>query len=183
MRSRVLLSALVLASVVLACAGGLRIRPAEAEGSQSRVKIGLRIAPVSLNLRHKNRELVGLGSYIVNAQGGCNDCHTNPSYAPGGDPSQGQPEQINTDNYLAGGRGFGPGLTSPNITPDKNGLPGGLTLEAFLHTIHTGQDPDDPNRLLQVMPWAVYSKMNNQDLRAVYEYLRAIPHAEPANPD
>lgn len=183
MRSRVLVSTAVVASVVLACAGGLRIRPAEAEGSQSRVKIGLRIAPVPLNLRHKNRELVGLGSYIVNAQGGCNDCHTNPSYAPGGDPSQGQPEQVNTDNYLAGGRGFGPGLTSPNITPDKNGLPAGLTLEAFLHTIHTGQDQDDPNRILQVMPWSVYGKMNNQDLRAIYEYLRAIPHAEPANPD
>lgn len=180
MRSRVLVSAVVLASIVLGCAGGLRIRPAEAESSQSRVKIGFRIAPVPLNLRHKNRELVGLGSYIVNAQAGCNDCHTNPSYAPGGDPSQGEPEQINTINYLAGGRAFGP-FVSPNITPDQNGLPAGLTLEQFLHTIHTGQDPDNPKQLLQVMPWAVYGKMNNQDLRAVYEYLRAIPHADPAN--
>ena len=43
------------------------------------VQIGFRISPVKLNLKHKDPELVGLGSYIVNAQGGCNDCHTCPS--------------------------------------------------------------------------------------------------------
>src|SRR6266699_1324437 len=61
---------------------------------ESTVKRGLRLAPVTLNLRHRNRALVGLGSYIVNAQGGCNDCHTNPSYLPGHDPHLGQPELI-----------------------------------------------------------------------------------------
>jgi hypothetical protein len=34
------------------------------------------------------------GSYIVNAQGGCNDCHTVPSYAAGGNPFLGEPEVI-----------------------------------------------------------------------------------------
>jgi hypothetical protein len=33
--------------------------------------------------------------------------------------------------------------------------------------------------LLQVMPWPVYQEMTERDLRAMYEYLRAIPHAEP----
>lgn len=33
-------------------------------------------ARVPLNLRHKNRELVRLGSYLVNVVGGCNDCHS-----------------------------------------------------------------------------------------------------------
>ena len=46
------------------------------------VQIGFRISPVKLNLKDKDPEVVGLGSYIVNAQGGCNDCHTCPSYAP-----------------------------------------------------------------------------------------------------
>ena len=41
-----------------------------------------------------NPALVGLGSYIVNAQGGCNDCHTSPSYAPGGNPFTGQEEVV-----------------------------------------------------------------------------------------
>ena len=40
------------------------------------VQQGLSIAPVPLNLDNKDVELVGLGSYIVNAQGSCNDLHT-----------------------------------------------------------------------------------------------------------
>ena len=40
------------------------------------VRIGYAIAPVPLNLEGKNRDLVGLGSFIVNAQGDCNGCHT-----------------------------------------------------------------------------------------------------------
>ena len=49
--------------------------------------------------------LVGLGSYIVNTTG-CNDCHTHPNWANGGNPYLGQPEQINTAEYLSGGRQF-----------------------------------------------------------------------------
>jgi hypothetical protein len=29
------------------------------------------------------------------------------------------------------------------------------------------------------MPWPTFGKMSERDLRAIYEYLRAIPHAEP----
>ena len=78
----------------------------------TRVRIGYEIAPVALNLRGKNRDLVGLGSYIVNAQGGCNDCHTYPSFMPDGDPFMGEPEVINSEQYLTGGRLFGPFMSS-----------------------------------------------------------------------
>ena len=44
------------------------------------IRLGFAIAPVPLDLRHRNRALVGLGSYIVNAPGGCNGCHTNPLF-------------------------------------------------------------------------------------------------------
>jgi hypothetical protein len=47
---------------------------------------GLSLSPVPLNHEGKNLLLAGLGSYIVNAQDGCNDCHTNPPYAPGATP-------------------------------------------------------------------------------------------------
>ena len=155
------------------------------EDRESRVKRGFEIAPVPLNLHGKNRALVGLGSYIVNAQGGCNDCHTNPSYAPGGNPFLGQPEQINVQNYLAGGTSFGP-FVSRNLTPDANGLPAGLTFAQFVEVMRKGTDfknlPPPGTSLLQVMPWPVYGHMIDRDLRAVYEYLSAIPHAEPAPP-
>jgi hypothetical protein len=139
----------------------------------SRVRTGFRISPVDLNLRGKNPALVGLGSYIVNAAGACNDCHTFPAHLPGGDPFMGEPEIINAQQFLAGGRPFGP-LISPNITPDEHGRPAGLTFEEFESLMRTGRDPESGD-VLQVMPWNIYGKLTDRDLRAIYEYLRAIP--------
>jgi hypothetical protein len=149
----------------------------------ARIFRGYQITPVPLHLRGLNRDLVGLGSYIVNAQGGCNDCHTNPSYAAGGDPYMGQPKKINAEHFLAGGQAFGP-FTSRNITPQgSKNLPAGLTFPQFKAVMRTGVDPDQEHPqlgpLLQVMPWAAYQSMSDRDLQAIYEYLRAIPHAEP----
>jgi hypothetical protein len=148
-------------------------------GDNARIIKGLQIAPVPLNLQGKNRALVGLGSYIVNAQAACNDCHTCPSYAPGHNPFEGGDGQINAANYLAGGTPFGPEIVSANITPDENGLPAGLTFEEYLELIRTGMDPDKPGEVLQVMPWPIFRNMTRNDIRAIYEYLTAIPHAEP----
>jgi len=149
--------------------------------ANARIRIGLDIAPVPLNLRGKNRALVGLGSYLVNAAGGCNDCHTSPPYAEGGDPFLGQPEVINAGRYLAGGTAFGP-FISRNLTPDENGRPAGLSFAQFSNTLRTGQDADNPNRLLQVMPWPVYGNLSNRDKFAIYQYLRAIPSLPDAAP-
>lgn len=148
---------------------------------ESRIQRGFQIAPVHLDLRGKNPVKVGLGSYLVNGVGGCNDCHSCPSYAPGHSPYMpGGDGKINADNYLAGGVPFGPGITSRNITPDSTGKPAGLTRDEFVTLIRTGHDPDGPpESLLQVMPWPVYRNMTDQDLGSIYEYLRAIPHAEP----
>jgi hypothetical protein len=151
----------------------------------SQIRRGYEIAPVPLDLRGKNRALVGLGSYIVNAQAGCNDCHTHPSYAAGGNPFLGQPEQISANVYLSGGRQFGP-FTSRNLTPDPDsGLPADLTFNQFLQVLRTGKDfdlvhPQIP--LLQVMPWPVFSHMTDRDIAAIYEYLSAIPSL-PDNPN
>jgi hypothetical protein len=103
---------------------------------------GLKLSPVPLDLEGKNILLVGLGSYIVNAQGGCNDCHTNPPYAPGGDPFLGEPEQMNAAAYLAGGADFDP-FISPNLTPCADGQPAGLTFEEFVQVMRTGIDLKD----------------------------------------
>jgi hypothetical protein len=128
--------------------------------------------------------MVGLGSYIVNARAGCSDCHTNPYFLPGGDPFLGQPPQVNAAHYLAGGRPFGP-FKSRNITPDvQSGLPAGLTFDQFMEVMRTGKDFDNQHPqfgpLLQVMPWPFSSKMTDDDLRNIYEYLSAIPHADAA---
>ena len=55
------------------------------------IQIGYKIAPVPLNLSNKDPALVGLGSFLVNAVGDCNGCHTgggppNFNYAAGHNP-------------------------------------------------------------------------------------------------
>jgi hypothetical protein len=156
------------------------------DDSESRIQRGLAIAPVSLNLAHKNRALVGLGSYLVNATGDCNGCHAGPAgeFALGGDPFQGEPKHVNEAAYLAGGTPlFGPFFIPRNLTPDKTGRPeGGATYEEFRDIMRTGVDPDQAHPqfgpLLQVMPWPNFQDMTDHDLLAIYEYLSAIPCIE-----
>jgi hypothetical protein len=76
------------------------------------VRIGYKIAPVPLNVRGKDPDLVGLGSFLVNAVGDCNGCHTsggppNFNYANGGNPYFSQPEKVDPTTYLGGGADFG----------------------------------------------------------------------------
>ena len=176
---------------------------------ESKIEQGFKISPVKLNLDDKDRELVGLGSYIVNAQGDCNGCHTNPEFADGRNPYfKGQKKKTDPKKYLGGGVDFGnfgpntPNIVSRNLTPDKSGKPeGGHTFSEFRQIMRTGVDLDNlhPNcsdkvktnflpppfngALLQIMPWPTYQSMTDHDLRAIYEYLSAIPCvAGPAAP-
>jgi hypothetical protein len=114
----------------------------ENDNEDKLVHIGYQIAPVPLNLEGKDSEqryLVGLGSYIVNAQADCNGCHTaggppNFNYANNGNPYfLNPPLGTKTDptTYLAGGSPFGqavpssasvggfpPGSIPPSYPPD-----------------------------------------------------------------
>ena len=85
----------------------------------------------------KDPNLVYLGSYLVNAHGGCNGCHTCPSYTPTSlftVPTLPQsPISINVTNFEPGtpfpngGKPFqGSVLTTPNLTPNSAALPAGL---------------------------------------------------------
>jgi hypothetical protein len=173
--------------------------------NDSRIQRGFDIAPVHLNLEGKNRALVGLGSYIVNATVPCNECHgAGPAitqFLPGGNPFFGEPKVVNPATYMGGGRDFGPvvpgsiHIISRNLTPDKTGLPeGGRTFSEFVQIMRTGVDLDSlhpqcppgvinttcipaPFRgdLLQTMPWPGLKDLTDHDLRAIYEYLSAIP--------
>ncbi len=153
---------------------------------ESKIQKGFEIAPVRLNLTGKNRALVGMGSYLVNAVGDCNGCHSGLSgeYAQGGDPFQGQPKVVNQEAYLAGGTPlFGPVFLPRNLTPDKTGLPeGGASFEEFKAILRTGIDPDHAHPqagpFLQVMPWPTFQDMSDNDIKAIYEYLSAIPCLE-----
>jgi hypothetical protein len=169
--------------ISFALLAAVRGQAQSAPTDESRVQEGLRIAPVILNLKGRNRALVGIGSYLVNAVSECNDCHTRPHFLHGGNPFLGEQEIPNGAQHLTGGNQFGP-FTSANLTPDPiTGLPAGLTFDEFRHLLRTGETDDHPQfgPLMQVMPWPTFRKMTDNDLRAIYEYLSAIP-SRPDNP-
>jgi hypothetical protein len=192
--------------------GGLirspRVHADDGDSEESKIQKGFAIAPVPLKLAGTNRALVGLGSYIVNAQGDCNGCHSagpTSTFVFGGIPYFGQrPTKINTAVYLGGGDDFGTlddgGLSAHiitrNLTPDKTGRPAGVTYYEFAEIMRHGTDfdkwhptctgalgphcvpPPFDGSLLQIMPWPVHANMGDRDLRAIYEYLSTIPCLE-----
>jgi len=203
--SRALVTAAALVGM-LAGSGGVRADEHHSDSSDPRVQRGFEIAPVPLNLAGKDRALVGLGSYLVNAASACNDCHTasaQTEFAPGGNPYLGQPVVVNQSTYLGGGRDLGPlipgtpHIVSRNLTPDKTGKPeGGRSFAEFREILRTGVDldhlhptcsatittgclpPPFDGNLLQIMPWPSFQNFTDHDLRAIYEYLSAIPCIE-----
>lgn len=172
----------VVASLLLSCAAeemGTGEAGEAAAPLDERAEIGLQIAPVPLALENADRAVVGLGSYYVNAASACVDCHSCPTYTPGASPFTGGTGRLDAAHYLGGGVPMGENLVAPSLAPDAKGLPGGLTREQFLSSMRTGKDPSDPSRILKVMPWPLYRHLSDQDLGAMYEYLRVIPPAKP----
>src|SRR5260370_9238335 len=163
-RVKVLGATITFAGVALAMmrrSPGVQAQDDQNNDEESLIHIGFKIAPVPLNLEGKNRDLVGLGSFIVNAQADCNGCHTaggppNFNYAAGGNPYFGQKTVVDPTVYLSGGTNFGPvgtptgplGYAGPNmitrnLTPDNTGRPeGGHTLAEFKEILRNGTDFD-----------------------------------------
>ena len=152
-----------IASLVVVVAMGVLMSSSHVQAQNTlnsddpRIQKGFAIAPVRLNLAGKNQALVGLGSYLVNAVGDCNGCHSagpETEYTPSGNPYLLPPvysgkKQVNPATYLGGGNNFGPlvpgspDIVTRNLTPDKSGLPeGGHTFAEFRKIIKTGIDMD-----------------------------------------
>jgi len=140
-----------------------------------KILIGQQIVPVTLKLGSQNPDTVYLGSYLVNSIG-CSDCHTQPQYI--GNPFAGDPIQVNAAGYLGGGRSFGPGVVSRNITPDADRLPAGMSYSEFTQAMRYGVDADHIHSVLQVMPWPRFRSLTERDMQAIYAYLSTIPCLE-----
>ncbi len=156
--------AAALAVVGLIFLGGMVMSSPRAHAdndSENLVEIGLNIAPVHLTYAAKDRNLVGLGSFIVNAQADCNGCHgSDPTmeFKDPGNPFFNQhPTVFNPATYLNGGQNFGavgpgfggsrpgtgPDIITRNLTPNGAGVPeGGRSFSEFLTIIRTGADLD-----------------------------------------
>ncbi|MCA6109777.1 c-type cytochrome [Bradyrhizobium cenepequi] len=89
------------------------------------------------------------GGYLVSYQD-CRECH---------------------GKDLTGGK---PGQLAP-LGPDLNVVKG-WKLEGFVTTMRTGVDPNG-HTLGNQMPWQPLGRMEDEDLRAIYEYLTHLPAA------
>ena len=136
------------------------------------------------------------GHYLVTTMG-CNDCHTplkfneelkmplpdmsrmlsgHPEGAP--DPSS---DYKGPDAVIIGPTStsfklpFGV-VYSPNLTPDKATGIGDWTEAMFLSALRTGKHLGGSGRaILPPMPWPGYRQLTDEDLKAIFAYLRSIP--------
>ncbi|WP_292507275.1 c-type cytochrome [Methylobacterium sp.] len=107
-------------------------------------------------------DLVKRGEYLVTA-GDCVACHT----APGGKPFAG--------NYVLNtpiGK-----IRTPNLTPDKETGLGNWTEDEFARAMHEGITKDG-SYLYPAFPFAWYTKVTRDDVKAIFAYLRSL---EPVN--
>lgn len=74
-----------------------------------------------------------------------------------------------------------------NLTPDENTGIGIWTEDMFVRAIRTGRHMGQSRPILPPMPWQFYRDLTDEDLKAIYAYLRTIPPVhnrvpEPAPP-
>jgi mono/diheme cytochrome c family protein len=113
------------------------------------------------------------GKYLTTIAA-CEACHT-----PRDDKGQNLPGMT-----LAGGNAFpfpGGTVRALNITPDNETGIGNWTKEDFLARFRSFIAPEAmeatlaPTDFNTPMPWTMYAGMTDEDLGAIYEYLRTIP--------
>jgi hypothetical protein len=140
--------------------------------------------------------MIRRGQYLVTIMG-CNDCHSPIVMTPRGpgiDSSRmlsGHPETVqlpfkgNATEFamfsLSGTAIKGPwGISyAANITSDETGI-GNWTEKQFFKAIREGKYKglDNSRQLLPPMPWEGYAKASDEDLRAIFLYLKSTPPVE-----
>ena len=159
------------------------------------VVMALGILPVVAALAPKpaSSEAIARGKYLVTF-GGCNDCHTplrmtekgpqpDGSRLLSGHPAGTQlpPPDLKPGPWFAATAGMtawaGPwGISyAANLTPDKDSGMGSWTEEMFLKSMRTGKHMGAGRDLLPPMPWQGVAALTDNDLKAIFAYLRSIP--------
>ncbi|HEY0141182.1 MAG TPA: c-type cytochrome [Thermoanaerobaculia bacterium] len=190
-RKRITAVAVMAAAILMAAA-------LAGEGSSSVSKNLYTASPLEVN-----KAKVARGEYLVTIIG-CNDCHTPFKMGPNGpEPDMtrrlsGHPSKLVmppapkngnspwawsgaiTNTAFAGPWGVS---YAANLTPDSvSGL--GIWNEAlFIKTIRTGRHWGTSRPILPPMPWQAFAQMTDDDLKAIYAYLRSVPAVRNEVPD
>lgn len=146
---------------------------------------------------------VAQGEHLVHI-GGCDDCHTTKKMGPNGpEPDMtrrlaGHPQemvmppapQLPPGPWVATVAGTLTAWSGPwgvsftqNLTPDAETGLGRWTESEFLAALQTGRHQGRGRQILPPMPWQAYSTLPEEDLRAIWAYLRTIPPVRNKVPD
>jgi hypothetical protein len=143
--------------------------------------------------------LVARGEYLVTTTG-CDDCHSPKKLGPQGPEiiaelrlsgyqQNNQLPKVNVTEIQKGFTMFAPDFTATigvwgasyagNLTSDATGI-GNWTEANFLNAIRHGKlkGLDNGRDLLPPMPWQVYRNMKDEDLKAIFAYLKTTKPVE-----
>ena len=135
------------------------------------------------------------GEYLVTV-GGCHDCHTPLAMGPNGPAPDmkralsGHPQDLvvkappvvqepwmgSYTPTLTGWSGPWGVSFAANLTPDpETGVLRDFTEKQFIQNMRTGRHQGQGRQILPPMPWQNFGQMTDDDLKAVFAYLRQIP--------
>lgn len=137
------------------------------------------------------------GKYLVMA-GGCNDCHSPKIFTamgpvpdttrllsgyPAGTQLPAIPKNVlGPDKWGAVATNDLTAWVGPwgvsfayNLTPDLKTGTGGWTEEMFIKALRTGKFMGMSRDILPPMPWQSIGQMTDDDLKAIFAYLKSLP--------
>lgn len=193
MNTRQRITTLLIIAVSLAVAGTLTATAAKKSAR----------AAEQAKAQQAARAKVARGQYLVTI-GGCNDCHTPFKMGPNGpepDMSRalsGHPEnfpmpappKMTDGKWMWAGAATNTAFAGPwgvsyarNLTPERLTGIGIWDEQMFIKTIRTGRHWGVSRPILPPMPWQNFARMTDDDLSAIYAYLRSIKPIRNQVPD
>jgi len=150
--------------------------------------------PVAESNELSDQDYINRGEYLVNSIG-CQDCHSPKRMGERGPeivkelmfsgyPSDRALSEIHTDTLHKGWMMMNEDLTasvgpwgvsfSSNITSDDTGI-GSWTLEQFTTALRKGKSKglENGRDLLPPMPWQNFAHLTDDDIKAVFNYLKS----------
>jgi hypothetical protein len=127
--------------------------------------------------------------------GACHDCHTPKKIGPNGPEADmsltlsGHPESAgvpqpaknegpwttHVNDHLTAWSGAWGVSFAANLTPDQNTGLGIWTEDMFLNAMKQGKHMGTARPILPPMPWMYYGQLPEDDLKAMFAYLKSLP--------
>lgn len=179
---------LAIASLAVIALGAACTQPAPAPAPAAPPAPSTPAAPAAPAMSQVDR-----GKYLVAAMG-CDDCHTPKKMGPNGpedDMSRrlsGHPEDMKVTTgpkleapwmasvaatFTAWSGPWGVSYTA-NLTPDQNTGLGVWTEEMFVMAIREGKHMGKGRPILPPMPWPAFRNLSDDDLKAIFAFLRTL---------